>query len=170
MPLNNRVFTVLLLSGIRFDVPTGLTDEFIVVQLPVNLAKFPSTITSRSRHMTSSKPRYQPDPKTKPPLTQDQLNECDKGLVQGYYASVEKLSRTEDSTDWVMSTASDAGGWVPKSFYKFAVPNKIAQDVAYVYKYINDNRGKPGWPRTSAADPTSSPPGKSISGEDNSPT
>lgn len=165
--VTNRVFTVLLISGYRTDLgldpkkTDNMSRQFIVVQLPVALHNFPEKVKQRS--FTSTTMQYQPH---QPKMVNGQAvqfmlaqqTQIGKNLVQGYYASVEQIGyhstppgqiippRKSPYISWCMSTASDAGGQIPKFFYKFAVPGKIAQDVKFVCDYIKANRGTKGWP------------------------
>jgi hypothetical protein len=168
--VTNRYFNILVLTGIRDD---HLLDEqslynmarqFIVVQLPVDLSNFPKSIKDLSK--TTAEHVYDPTRVPNPenvaraslkPVRKDIEG---KKLVQGYYASVEQVSRMDIAPDsiktppegtkpyisWCMSTASNAGGHIPRFLYGFSVPDKIAQDVKYVTDYIAIKRGTPGWP------------------------
>ncbi|KAF2185118.1 hypothetical protein K469DRAFT_708406 [Zopfia rhizophila CBS 207.26] len=164
-PLRNRVFTVLLLSGIRFDhfdisasLPSNPNGDpskaantnlssFFVIQLPVDFDTFPIDLRERTHH-------YYPSPRTYqgPTDTTESKAAYGKKLIKGMYASVERVTCIEqfkgdfDRIDWTMSTVSDAGGWLPQYFQKPAVPGMIAQDIRFVLDYVRDHRKDDGWP------------------------
>jgi hypothetical protein len=170
--VRNRYFTLLVLTGTRNDRvfddknPLNMARQFIVVQLPVNLSSFPDSVKELSK--ATSGHVYDPLRLVSPvqqARSRSDLNDVQRDmegnkLVQGYYASVEQVSYMDVSPDsvqtplagpkphisWCMSTASNAGGHIPRSFYGFSVPGKIAKDVKYVTDYIKDNRGTTGWP------------------------
>lgn len=50
-------------------------------------------------------------------------------VLRAAYTSVERLRETEEGTEWVMGTASDAGGVLPGWVQRLAVPGQIAKDV-----------------------------------------
>jgi hypothetical protein len=168
--VTNRYFTILVLTGIRDGCPLdekslhNMARQFIVVQLPVDLSNFPKSIQDLSKttadHVYDPTRRPSPEHVARAPLTPVQKEIEGKKLVQGYYASVEQVSRMDIAPDlikappegtkpyvsWCMSTASNAGGYIPRFLYGFSVPDKIAQDVKYVTEYIKKKRGTPGWP------------------------
>lgn len=134
-PLNDRVFTILVLAGVRTDLPSdgSIKNEFIVVQLPVDLSSFPDHIKDGCDHTISANPTYQP--KGKSPIAEK--TKVGKKLVQGQYASIEKVSNIGGENHWVMATASDAKGVLPQWVQKRAIPGEIAKDVEYVYDYMD---------------------------------
>ena len=170
--VRNRYFTLLVLTGTHEDQslnakkPFNMARQFIVVQLPIDLSNFPDSIKELSK--ATSEHVYDPLRQASPvqqARSRSDLNDVQKEmegrkLVQGYYASVEQVSYMDVSADlvqtpsaglkpyisWCMSTASNAGGHIPRSFYGLSVPGKIAKDVKYVTDYIKDNRGTTGWP------------------------
>ncbi|KAF2710274.1 hypothetical protein K504DRAFT_255637 [Pleomassaria siparia CBS 279.74] len=178
--MKNRVFTVILLTGIRtnldeIQVPPTMetTGQWMVIQLPVDLSTFPANIQERSNHSPSL--IYQPHlPKTvdgqEVESNQQQKKTINKKLVEGRYASVEIVGHLvvrDGSSDagpakdhtrisWAMSTASDAGGHmsgpIPKFFYRWAVPKTIAKDIDLVCDYVKQNRGSEGWPSPRSGD------------------
>ncbi|KAF2474525.1 uncharacterized protein BDR25DRAFT_340335 [Lindgomyces ingoldianus] len=142
MPLNKRVFTTLVLSGTRTDLQSSETsntlEEFIVVQLPVSLTKFPPAVKQHS-HVKPSK------------------------YVQGVYVSIERVAQIQGPLSnsngdqsvknrWTMATASDAKGVLPLWVQKKAVPDAIAKDVKFVTDYVQKNYGGEGWPEGSTKD------------------
>jgi hypothetical protein len=53
------------------------------------------------------------------------------------YASIERCRKLPDfDVDWVMATASDAGGWLPKWAQKLGVPGAILHDVGLFMEYM----------------------------------
>ncbi|KAG6285416.1 hypothetical protein E4U46_005857 [Claviceps purpurea] len=63
--------------------------------------------------------------------------------VLGAYTSVERLRRTADGVEWIMGTASDAGGILPLALQKLAIPGQIAKDVDMFLTWIAEERKKP---------------------------
>jgi len=55
----------------------------------------------------------------------------DKTLVVASYTSVERIRvlPTNGEIEWIMATASDAGGVLPQWMQNMAVPSKVAKDV-----------------------------------------
>jgi hypothetical protein len=152
-PLNDRVFTVLVLAGVRTDLSSqeqGDRDEFVVVQLPVDLTCFPEKVKKKCHHQIDSM-TYQP-PKISP--NHASRGKVGKKLVQGEYASVEKVTRIvaetaengtfapSSSNVWTMATASNAKGVLPMWVQKKAVPGEIVKDVEYVYGYIDTHKAE----------------------------
>ncbi|KAF2658269.1 hypothetical protein K491DRAFT_624954 [Lophiostoma macrostomum CBS 122681] len=118
-PLNDRVFSVLLVSGVLAKTAEGGREESLVLQIPVDLASFPEdAITSQNEAKVG------------------------KSLVQGEYASVEKVVRVGEESQWVMATASNAKGVLPMWVQKKAVPGEIVKDVEYVYGFIEKHRSE----------------------------
>ncbi|SGY51103.1 BQ5605_C001g00962 [Microbotryum silenes-dioicae] len=58
------------------------------------------------------------------------------GFVRAKYVSVEHVIQTQDGVKWVMATASDAAGLVPKFISDMAMPSKIAEDVPSFQSWI----------------------------------
>jgi hypothetical protein len=170
--VRNRYFTLLVLTGTSGDhvlddkKKLNIARQFLVVQLPVDLSSFPDPIKELSKatpgHVYDPLRRVSPELQARSKTDLDNAQKEMKGhkLVQGYYASVEQVSYMEISPDsvqtlvkgrrpyisWCMSTSSNAGGHIPRSFYGLSVPGKIAKDVKYVTDYIKNNRGTTGWP------------------------
>lgn len=72
-------------------------------------------------------------------------------MVQGVYASVERLAQVDNGAGgaksrWSMATASDAKGVLPQWVQKKAVPDAIAKDVKFVTDYLREKYGGEGWP------------------------
>lgn len=133
-PLYNRVFTVLVLSGVRTGLPqNNLKHESIIVQMPVDLSAFPEEVKKRCHYRLESRLTYRPPPEC---ITEENRSKVGKGLVQGMYASVEKISSVEGVSHWAMATASDAKGNLPLRVQRMAVPGEIVKDVEYVYGYM----------------------------------
>lgn len=70
----------------------------------------------------------------------------EKGVVAGAYAAVERLRRLPPGpTEWVMATASEAGGYLPSWLQSMAVPGQIAKDVPLFLDWADKQRkGKAG--------------------------
>lgn len=90
------------------------TDEFIVVSIPVNdFVKSPYAEFAR-----------------------------DKSLVVAAYAAVERIRILPSNGDieWIMATASDAGGVLPQWMQNMAVPGAVAKDVEMFMTWISSQR------------------------------
>ncbi|SPO00960.1 uncharacterized protein DNG_03708 [Cephalotrichum gorgonifer] len=67
------------------------------------------------------------------------------GVVIGSYAAVERVRRVKSgATEWVMATASDAGGVLPSWLQAMAVPGQIAKDVPLFLVWADNQRKKRG--------------------------
>lgn len=66
----------------------------------------------------------------------------DKGLVVAAYVSVERIRvlPKNGEIEWIMATASDAGGVLPQWLQNVAVPGKIAHDVDMFLSWIPNHR------------------------------
>ena len=66
----------------------------------------------------------------------------DKSLVVGYYVSVERIRILPDTgeIEWLMATASDAGGVLPSWVQNLAVPSQISKDVDMFLAWIPSQR------------------------------
>lgn len=65
----------------------------------------------------------------------------DKSLVVGRYVSVERIRQTETGQiEWLMATASNAGGAIPQWMQNMAVPNEVAKDVELFMSWIERRR------------------------------
>ena len=140
--LNDRVFTVLLVSFIAMPPGPGTLAQSIDLQIPVDLVTFPFGIKARSHALASSysKLTYKcPDPGTRFQQKQD-----GRKIVAGKYVSLEKLSKVELNgkvmSRWEMKTASDAAGALPMSVQKLGVPGAIVKDVPLALEYIVKKR------------------------------
>lgn len=69
----------------------------------------------------------------------------DKSLVMASYASVERIRVLPNNgeIEWIMATASDAGGVLPQWMQNLAVPGKVAKDVDMFLAWIPSTRSKP---------------------------
>jgi hypothetical protein len=66
-----------------------------------------------------------------------------EGVVRAAYSSVEVVRETaEGKVEWIMGTASDAGGILPMWMQKTAVPGQIAKDVDMFMKWVGEERKK----------------------------
>lgn len=65
----------------------------------------------------------------------------DKSLVVGRYVSVERIRQMETGQiEWIMATASNAGGVLPQWVQNMAVPNEVAKDVELFMSWIERRR------------------------------
>ncbi|KAK3934787.1 hypothetical protein QBC46DRAFT_70027 [Diplogelasinospora grovesii] len=70
----------------------------------------------------------------------------EKDVVVGGYASVERIRKLPETTgdgggiEWIMATASDAGGVLPQWMQNMAVPGQIAKDVPLFLSWIAKER------------------------------
>ncbi|CZT49643.1 uncharacterized protein RSE6_10521 [Rhynchosporium secalis] len=66
----------------------------------------------------------------------------DKSLVAGAYASVERIRilPSNGEIEWIMATASDAGGLIPQWVQNLAVPAAVAKDVDFFMSWIPSQR------------------------------
>lgn len=105
-PLNKRVFSVIVVTGKR-------NDEFVVVQIPVDLKDVPGT-------------KYRGDSK----------------FTSGMYVSVERgaLADGGAKVKWQMGTASDAGGVLPMPVQKLGIPGAVVKDVGLFMDWCEKRR------------------------------
>ena len=70
----------------------------------------------------------------------------DKNLVMAAYASVERIRVLPSNGDveWIMATASNAGGVLPQWMQNMAVPAAIAKDVEMFLSWIPSQRSDGG--------------------------
>jgi Protein of unknown function (DUF3074) len=66
----------------------------------------------------------------------------DKSLVVAAYTSIERIRILPNSgeIEWIMATASDAGGVLPQWLQNLAVPGKVAHDVDMFLAWIPSQR------------------------------
>jgi len=66
----------------------------------------------------------------------------DKSLVVASYSSIERIRILPESgeIEWIMATASDAGGVLPQWLQNLAVPGKVAHDVDMFLAWIPSQR------------------------------
>lgn len=107
-PLNNRVFSVLVITAKK-------TDRFIVVQIPVDLAKVPGAKYDRDSKVTA-----------------------------GMYCSIEYGQLIDDGSKvkWQMATASDAKGVLPMWAQKLGVPGAVVKDVGLFIDWTQKRRSR----------------------------
>jgi hypothetical protein len=69
----------------------------------------------------------------------------DKSLVVAAYTSIERIRVLPSNGDveWIMATASDAGGVLPQWMQNLAVPGAVAKDVELFLAWIPSARGQP---------------------------
>ncbi|CAI6341561.1 unnamed protein product [Periconia digitata] len=153
--LDDRVFTVLMISFVNTDPPEDVLAESINMQIPVDLFSFPPLVVSRShvhRDPSSKKLSYR-NARTD---TSEQLSKSKQGksVVEGRYVSVERVQKIEKKDDdnidvivtqWDMKTASDAGGKLPMAVQKLGVPGAISKDVPLALQFVVSRRGASGY-------------------------
>lgn len=118
-PLKNRTFPI-----VQVAAELAGTDEFLVVSIPVNDFK-------NSPYSEATR---------------------DKSLVVAAYASVERIrvvpshGEVTDYGDieWIMATASNAGGVLPQWVQNLAVPSAVAKDVDMFLSWIAMQRNSNG--------------------------
>jgi hypothetical protein len=118
-PLSPRVFPVLALTA-----NTG-HDQFIVVQIPVDITTLPAAMYSNGRN-----------------LREGEGSQKRKKPVLGVYTSVERVKLEGSDVEWVMATASNAKGWLPMAVQKTGVPGAVVKDVGFLMKWIAARRGR----------------------------
>jgi hypothetical protein len=66
----------------------------------------------------------------------------DKSLVVAAYAAIERVRvlPTNGDVEWIMATASDAGGVLPQWMQNLAVPGAVAKDVELFMSWIPSQR------------------------------
>jgi len=66
----------------------------------------------------------------------------DKSLVMAAYASIERvrLLPSNDEVEWIMATASDAGGVLPQWMQNMTVPGLVAKDVDMFMAWMPSRR------------------------------
>jgi hypothetical protein len=115
--VRNRVFSTLVITA------STTPEHFIVAQVPVDIRDLDEAYYSNDKHLKDS----------------DSTRK--KKVVVGAYASVETClfrpggngtdNKNEGVIEWVMTTASDAKGWIPMPLQKPKIPGAIAADVGY---------------------------------------
>lgn len=134
--LSDRVFTVLLLS---FTNKSSNIPESIDMQLPINLSTFPTSVLSRSHthaNLTSASNTKLVYRNNDANATSEQKARNGKEVVEGRYVSWERIKKVDDAqTEWLMRTASDAGGVLPGWVQRLGVPGAIAKDVPLAVKF-----------------------------------
>lgn len=141
--LNDRVFTVLLVSFIPTHSAHGTLAQSIDLQLPVELTTFPPAIRDRSHvHVVNAKHMYK-SPASGTPF---QKKQDGRKVIQGRYVSLEKIAKVEKDgkvvARWEMATDSDAEGSLPMSMQKLGVPNAIVKDVPLAIGYVIKKRAQ----------------------------
>ncbi|KAI1098000.1 hypothetical protein F4804DRAFT_346701 [Jackrogersella minutella] len=110
--LRDRTFPVLQMTASA----AGGGDEFVVVSIPV------PDFGARAKESTLA---------------------SERGAQVAFYVSVERIRRGADGTvEWLMATASDAGGALPAWVQNLAAPGVIWKDVPLFLGWIARERGK----------------------------
>jgi hypothetical protein len=111
-PMKNRTFPILQLSVSLLPSPSS---EFIVVSVTVcDLPSLPDSTAKDCR---------------------------DPAFVVGTYTSVERIRKMENKIEWIMATAGDVGGSLPKFMQNLALPRAIAKDVEMFLQWVVGQRG-----------------------------
>lgn len=141
--LNDRVFTVLLVSFIANPPAAGTLAQSIDLQLPVDLSTFPPSIRERSHVQVVNAKHMYKSPASGTPF---QKKQDGRKVIEGRYVSLEKVAKVEKdrkvASRWEMATDSDAEGSLPMGVQKLGVPNAIVKDVPLAIGYIIKKRGK----------------------------
>ncbi|KAI9770693.1 MAG: hypothetical protein M1835_006517, partial [Candelina submexicana] len=117
-PVYNRTFSILVMSA----KTSG--SSFVIVRIPLDLSTLPQAFYSSGRH-----------------IREGDTAQKRKPLVQGIYTSIERVKiLPNQSIEWMMTLSSDAGGSLPMSMQKLAVPGEIAKDVGFFLKWIGEGR------------------------------
>ncbi|MCJ1477976.1 hypothetical protein MMC13_006651 [Lambiella insularis] len=119
-PLKPRVFSVVVVTA-----KTAGEEGLLVVQVPVDAAALGEAMYSNGRNEREGG---------------DGVKR--KRCVRGMYVSVERARVLDGEVEWVMATASDAGGWLPMWSQKMGVPGAVVKDVGLFIKWVGENRGK----------------------------
>ncbi|KAL1643496.1 hypothetical protein SLS58_004856 [Diplodia intermedia] len=113
--ITNRAFPVVVITA-KTD-----SEGFVVIQIPVNLSVFPNGdvlyANGRNRREADTALRR-------------------KKTTPGMYVSVERVTVRGGEVQWVMATASDAKGNVPKFLQKTAVPKAVVKDVGSFFAWL----------------------------------
>ncbi|KAI1172818.1 hypothetical protein F4777DRAFT_489141 [Nemania sp. FL0916] len=126
--LKDRTFPVLQLSC-AVKEGTG-AQEFVIVSIPV-----PDFATSD--HAKLSK---------------------EKGAQIAFYVSIERIRKLEDGKiEWLLGTASDAGGILPLWIQDLALPGIVWKDVPMYLSWIAKERQKTGTGASSEPAPAAAP-------------
>lgn len=122
-PLNNRVFSVLILTARSTSSP----QSFLVIQIPVNISKLDKALYSNGRHKNDGDSAIKK-----------------KDALMGEYVSIERCELVEDGkkVKWQMATASDAKGNLPGWAQKMAVPGTVVKDVGLFIDWVQKQRKK----------------------------
>lgn len=156
-PLHPRVFSVVVATA-RTHSPspssTTSSSSFIVAQIPISLTNIPAAFYSNNRYK-------QPDQKSSE--IHNPIGNSNGTVVMGLYTSVERCKRlpasvpaegegaavtegkgegqAETETEWLMATASDAGGILPGWAQKLGTPGAVVKDVGLFVTWAEGRRG-----------------------------
>ncbi|MCJ1395891.1 hypothetical protein MMC18_008777 [Xylographa bjoerkii] len=120
-PLNPRVFAVAVVTAKTRE--EGESEGLVVVQVPVDMRALPQARYSGGRNVGEGE------------------GVKGKRCVVGTYTSVERARvGVEGQIEWVMGTASDAGGWLPMWAQKMGVPGAVVKDVGLFVGWVGKNR------------------------------
>lgn len=100
-PLDNRVFSVIVVTALTGGAGTGAEEGFVVAQVPVDLRGVPEAIYTNG---TNKKEGGNAEQR--------------KTVTIGEYVSIERVKRKATGIWWEMATASDAKGNLPMGMQK----------------------------------------------------
>ncbi|KAL8874091.1 MAG: hypothetical protein Q9174_000527 [Haloplaca sp. 1 TL-2023] len=144
-PLMPRVFPVLVISAMTNLTPSP--DDFIVVQIPVDIQKSPKAFYSNGRNCIEGDTPIKRKKAVIGFVVDHHLIVDSTSLTKHSraYTSIERCSVKEGQVEWTMATASDTNGWLPMTFQKMGVPGAITKDVGSFMKWmarIRQSRGE----------------------------
>lgn len=122
-PLSNRVFAVVIATAV--SRPATGPPSFLVVQVPVDVARLPAALYSNGRHKTAA-----------------DTAQKKKDITIGQYVSIERAELVDEgkSVKWQMATASDAKGVLPMWAQKMGVPGAVVKDVGLFIDWTGKRR------------------------------
>ncbi|KAB5536449.1 hypothetical protein GE09DRAFT_328051 [Coniochaeta sp. 2T2.1] len=129
--LKDRVFWVVQMTAGLLDEQGGESGEFAVVSVSVGDFGMAGEEMGEGERTAGKKKQGE--------------------VVVGRYVSVERVRKLETAgegegkIEWLMATASDAGGVLPAWVQARAVPGQIAKDVGLFLGWVQEERKKRDW-------------------------
>ncbi|KAL9006990.1 MAG: hypothetical protein Q9188_000278 [Gyalolechia gomerana] len=117
---------------ITMSTKTG-TQDFIVVQIPVDIKTLHEAFYSNGRNMKEGDSAL----KRKKPI-------LGYAISKASCLKQRCMFTANNEIEWTMATASDAKGWLPLWAQKMGIPGAIVKDVGLVVKWIHEHRAKSG--------------------------
>ncbi|MCJ1281997.1 hypothetical protein MMC26_001320 [Xylographa opegraphella] len=123
-PLRPRVFAVAVATAVTAGTGAGGAEGFVVVQVPVDMCGLAAARYTNGGNVGVGR------------------GVEGKRCVGGRYVSVERVRRGKggEGVEWVMGTASDAGGWLPMWVQKMGVPGAVVKDVGLFVGWVEKER------------------------------